>query len=112
MIITPTTFVVGAGASNDYGLPTSVELRKEAHNLNPQHKAYQLILTANLCTPEQLNKILDDLRSQGTRSIDEFLFARQDDAATMKVGRALIALLLASHFHSVNLPDALGGPRD
>ena len=112
MIITPTTFVVGAGASNDYGLPTSVELRREAHNLNPQHEAYQLILTANLCTPEQLNKILDDLRSQGTRSIDEFLFARQDDAATMKVGRALIALLLASHFHSVSLPDALSGPRD
>ena len=113
MITTPTTFVVGAGASNDYGLPTSVKLRKEAHNLNPQHTAYQLILRANLCTPEQLNKILDDLRSQGTRSIDEFLFARQDDAVTMKVGRALIALLLGSHFTRASSPDALGaGPPD
>ena len=112
MITTPTTFVVGAGASNDYGLPTSVGLRKEAHDLNPQHTAYQLLLTANLCTPEQLTKILDDLRSQGTRSIDEFLFARQADTVTMKVGRALIALLLASHFDKVSSPEALGGPRD
>ena len=30
----------------------------------------------------------------------------------MKVGRALIALLLAKHFHTVTSPDALGGPRD
>ena len=113
MITKPTTFVVGAGASNDYGLPTSVELRQEAQSLNPQHPAYQLILIAKLCTPEQLNKILDDLRNQGTSSIDEFLFARQDDAVTMRVGRALIALLLANHFPSVSSPDALGaGPPD
>ena len=108
MITTPTTFVIGAGASKDYGLPTSVELRNEAHDLNPQHAAYQLVLEAKLCTPEQLNNVLDDLRSQGTRSIDAFLFARRDDAITMKVGRALIALLLANHFPKVSSPDALG----
>ena len=49
------------------------------------------------------------VRAQGR---DEFLYARQDDAITMKVGRALIALLLASHFSKVSSPDALGGPRD
>ena len=108
MITTPTTFVIGAGASKDYGLPTSVELRNEAHDLDPQHAAYQLVLEAKLCTPEQLNNMLDDLRSQGTRSIDTFLFARQDDAITVKVGRALIALLLANHFPNVSSPDALG----
>ena len=108
MITTPTTFVVGAGASKDYGLPTSVELRQEAHKLNPRRTAYQLIIAAELCTPEQLNAILDDLRSQGTGSIDEFLFARQDDEITMKVGRALIALLLGSRFPGVISPDALG----
>ena len=108
MITTPTTFVVGAGASNDYGLPTSFQLRQEAHKLNPRHTAYQMILAANLCTPEQLDAILDDLRSQGTRSIDEFLFARQNDAVTMRVGRALIALLLGSHFYNVRSPDSLG----
>ena len=108
VITRPTTFVVGAGASKDYGLPTSGELRMAANNLTPKNTAYQLILRANLCTPEQLNKILDDLRSQGTTSIDEFLFARQDDEVTMKVGRALIALLLANHFHKVKLPNTLG----
>ena len=112
MIRRPTTFVVGAGASNDYGLPTSVELRMEANSLTPQHRAYQLIHRNGLCTPAQLNEVLEDLRSQGTTSIDEFLFARQDDAITMKVGRALIALLLARYFLRVSSPDKLGGSRD
>ena len=95
MITTQTTFVVGAGASNDYGLPTSVELRMEANSLTPHHTAYQLIHRNGLCTPEQLNEVRDDLRSQGTMSIDEFLFARQHDAVTMKVGRALIGNYVA-----------------
>ena len=108
MISRPTTFVVGAGASKDYGLPTSGELRMEANNLTPRRTAYQLILHNRLCTPEELNKVISDLRNQGTASIDEFLFARQDDVVTMKVGRALIALLLANHFHKVKLPNTLG----
>ena len=108
MITTPTTFVVGAGASNDYGLPTSAELRIEANGLTPNHTAYQLIYRKGLCTPKELTKVVADLRSQGTTSIDEFLFARQDDAVTMEVGRALIALLLANNFHKVKSPDTLG----
>ncbi len=79
MITTPTTFVIGAGASKDYGLPISSDLRKEAHGLLPQHSVYQLIHEAGLCTPDKLNQILDDLRNQGTPSIDEFLFTRQPD---------------------------------
>ena len=71
---------------------------RKAESLNPRQPAYQLILTADLCTAGQLDEILDDLRQQGTSSIDEFLFARQDDEVTMRVGRALIALLLAGPF--------------
>ena len=108
MITTPTTFVIGAGASKDYGLPISSDLRKEAHELLPQHSVYQLIHEAGLCTPHKLNEILDDLRNQGTPSIDEFLFARQHDKTTMDVGRALIALLLARSLPDVKLPDSLG----
>lgn len=108
MITHPTTFVVGAGASNDYGLPTSATLRQKAQSLTPQHDAYQLLLSTELCRPKQLNTILDDLRHQGTSSIDEFLFARQDDEVTMRVGRALIALLLATHFPKIKSPDTLG----
>ena len=112
MITRPTTFVVGAGASNDYGLPTSVDLRGEANSLTSHDAAYQLIHQKSLCTPKELNEVLDDLRRQGTTSIDEFLFARQGNPVAMKVGRALIALLLANHFHEVKLPDALGRPPD
>ena len=84
----------------------------KANNLNPHDTTYQLILRNGLCAPEELNKVVADLRSQGTTSIDEFLFARQDDAVTMRVGRALIALLLADRFHTVKLPDTLGLPLD
>ena len=108
MITTPTTFVVGAGASNDYGLPTSAELRMEANHLAPHDTAYQLIIGSDLCTPEKLNKVRDDLRTQGTTSIDEFLFTRQDDPVAMKIGRALIALLLAKRFDKVESHDSLG----
>ena len=71
MITTRTTFVVGAGASNDYGLPTSVELRMEANSLTPHHTAYQLIHRNGLCTPTQLNKVLEDLRSEGKSATDD-----------------------------------------
>ena len=107
MITTPTTFVIGAGASKDYALPISSDLRKEAHGLLPQHSVYQLIHEAGLCTPDKLNEILDDLRNQGTPSIDEFLFTRQPDKTTMNVGRALIALLLGRRFSDVKSPDTL-----
>ena len=108
MITTPTTFVIGAGASKDYGLPISSGLRAEAHGLRPRHSVYHLILSAELCTPDKLNAILDDLRNQGTQSIDEFLFARRHDKTTMDVGRVLIALLLARRLPDVKLPDSLG----
>ena len=114
MITTPTTFVVGAGASTDYGLPTSADLREEADFLRHRNPvAYKLILEAELCSPEQLNRIVDDLSNQGTSSIDEFLFARQHDPLTMKVGRALIALLLGRRLNEVKRPHSLGaGPTD
>ncbi len=113
MITKPTTFVVGAGASKDYGLPTSAELREEAHRLIPEYGDYQLICEATFCTLKQLNNVLHDLRNQGTKSIDEFLFARQDDAVAMKVGRALIALLLGHRFRKLRSPDSLdAGPID
>ena len=108
MITTPTTFVIGAGASKEYGLPISSDLREEAHGLLPQHSVYHLIHEAGLCTPTRLNAILDDLRKQGTQSIDEFLFTRQSDKTTMDVGRALIALLLAHRLPDVDSPNDLG----
>ena len=108
MITTPTTFVVGAGASKVYGLPTSAELRREAYMLKPNDPAYKLCYLSNICENYQLVDILEDLRNQGTSSIDEFLFARQGSEITMKVGRALIALLLGRHFPNVRSPDALG----
>ena len=114
MITTPTTFVVGAGASTDYGLPTSADLRDEVYNLRIRNPvAYKLILEAELCSREQLNRIVDDLSNQGTSSIDEFLFARQDDPLIMKVGRALIALLLGRRLNEVKPPRSLdAGPTD
>src|SRR6185436_12129563 len=43
VIRTRTTFVVGAGGSVPYGLPTAIELRKQAIALKPDSDVYQLL---------------------------------------------------------------------
>src|SRR6267142_5076629 len=93
MIKTPTTFVIGAGASCSYGLPAAEGLHKAALRLEPESVLYQLLLTCAFSV-EQLNGFLVDLRRNPTESIDSFLEKRQDRPDTMKVGRAVMAGLM------------------
>jgi hypothetical protein len=94
MIRTPTTFVVGAGAGVGYGLPTSRDLVQRARKLKPGNDKYQLLMTAGI-TPGELNDFLADLRQHPARSIDAFLESRQHHQERMKVGRALLAVMMA-----------------
>ncbi len=93
MITTHTTFVIGAGASVPYGLPTGKELAKRARKLTPKDAGYQLILSQGV-EPGLLSAFLRDLTQHGGESIDEFLEQRQDSPETMKIGRLLIAGLM------------------
>jgi hypothetical protein len=103
VISTPTTFVIGAGASKGLlDLPTATDLRAEALALRPESLTFQLLLNlAGQPTPEwpgidlaSLETVLDDLRDHPAPSIDAYLESRQPDARTMQIGRTLIALLL------------------
>src|SRR2546426_8260559 len=106
MIRTPTTFVVGAGASRPYGLPVARDLHARARALSPQSDAYQLLVlsshspeiaTSSGITPitvELLNNVLEDLRQSPAPSIDAFLESRQSQPETMRVDRAILAMLM------------------
>lgn len=95
MIQTPTTFIIGAGASCAYGLPAAAGLHEKAKALSPAATAYQLLLETREATAVQLNDFLDDLRAHPAPSIDAFLESRQDDQQTMRIGRLVIAVLMA-----------------
>lgn len=97
MISTATTFVIGAGASCAYGYPTATELHAKALALRPANDDYQLLIEHGrdrAFSVEQLNAVLDDLRLHPADSIDAYLESRQQDATTMKIGRALISTLM------------------
>jgi hypothetical protein len=97
MIRTRTTFVVGAGASKSYGLPTAAELKGIATGLNPQREFGQLLIRH--ATPrislDQLTAFVTDLRDHPAQSIDVYLENRHYEPMALPIGKALIASLLA-----------------
>jgi hypothetical protein len=90
MITTPTTFVIGAGASQPYGLPVASALRRYAANLEPRAVAYRFLVHTGI-DAAALNEFLADLREHPADSIDAFLESRQDRPSTMAIGKAVIA---------------------
>lgn len=93
MIGTPTTLVVGAGASKPYGLPVGTELFDRAKSLKPASDLYQLLRELHP-EPERLDRFLADLRAHPAHSIDAFLETRQTEADVMSVGRSVLAGLM------------------
>jgi hypothetical protein len=95
MIATPTTFVIGAGASHAFGLPTAPQLRSKATGLVPRSTMYQLLIASGTVKPQAVNEFLEDLRQHPAPSIDAFLESRQHDETAMRIGHLLIAILMA-----------------
>jgi hypothetical protein len=103
MIKTPTTFIVGAGASCDHGLPAGEALRALAVGLQFSDAAYQFLLQSGL-DPKVIRNVLAELRADTTApSIDAFLTPRQHRSDVMEVGRALIAILLGAAMGSCDI---------
>jgi len=96
-----TTFVVGAGASKSYHLPTAGDLFKEASGLarhygDPRelNAIYELLLCCDV-SPEVLHDALIDLKAHGGPSIDQYVQQRQRfQPQFANVGKLLIAALL------------------
>ena len=93
MIKTPTTFIIGAGASCGYGLPTGVRLLEMARELGARSNVYQLLLACSFTTDE-LETFISELRRVPVMSLDSFLEKRQHRPETIKVGRGIIAGLM------------------
>jgi hypothetical protein len=94
MISTPTTFVIGAGASRPYGLPLGADLLELARKINAEHDIFQLLLQLSI-GGAAINRFLKDIRHTPVRSIDDYLAKRKDDASLVEVGRGVIACLMA-----------------
>jgi hypothetical protein len=62
MILTPTTFVIGAGASSPYGLPTGMQVKQRACALSQRSDMYQLILKDSSISMDTLDRFLEDLK--------------------------------------------------
>jgi hypothetical protein len=94
VITTPTTIVVGAGASKPYGLPLGFELLREAKRAreNRGRPTYDLLLHA--FRTDDVLRVIEDLESWDGPSIDEFMLTRSDDAVTQLICKGAIAGLL------------------
>lgn len=93
MILTPTVFVLGAGASVPYGLPLGVGLKQlvlenytpaDGHNAN-------LLFNVTEFSPEFVGEFVQSLRYSGLSSVDAFLERR---AEFMDVGKAMMGIEL------------------
>lgn len=102
MIETRTTFIVGAGASTPYGLPTARRLKKAATAIVEATDAWGKLCRANNIRSPQLREFLDDLRNHPAPSIDEFLETRPEQ---YDLGKSVIALLM---FAAIKKPQSQG----
>jgi hypothetical protein len=101
-----TTFVVGAGASAPYGLPTANKLGQEAKSMNVEHDVYQLLLEVLAYSGrgdhiDALAAFMKDFREHPGASIDAFLHHRRHQPETMLLGKALLAALLGRQISSL-----------
>ena len=94
MVRTPTTFIVGAGGSRPYGLPLGSGLLSEAQAVNRESDVYALLREIGI-QPGELTDFLHRIRQHPSRSIDAFLEKHHTNESIMKVGRAMIAALMA-----------------
>ena len=74
-IRTPTTFVIGAGASCAWGLPTGKDLKKKVAELSAGHDVCQFVFSAlhGQIGPAEVNRFRDELKQNPEDSIDSFL---------------------------------------
>jgi len=104
MIDTPATFIVGAGASKPYGLPTGARMRIDAGNLTAESHLYRfirLVLVRRDPTfkVDFINEFFQDLKDHTVESIDEYLEKRRVEPFAT-IGRVTIAALMGDALRS------------
>jgi hypothetical protein len=94
MVRTPTTFVVGAGASKPFHLPLGSDLLTRSKRLEASSYEYQLVLWQTRIEAKRFNEVLADLSKYPGPSIDDYLEKRRHSEDTQRIGRALIAAFM------------------
>lgn len=92
MITTPTTLVLGAGASAPFGFPTGWDLYADVCSdlTKPTKQFFQLMVNSGF-DEKELTRFRDELFYSGKSSIDAFLEGRADEQSFMTIGKAAIA---------------------
>lgn len=90
MITKPTVFILGAGASAPYGLPTGEELRKKILD-NSTNDSYQGLFAQMGYDSKKLDEFTEAFRRSGTSSIDAFLEHRPE---FLKIGKIAISIFI------------------
>ncbi|MBN8988643.1 MAG: hypothetical protein J0H42_10380 [Rhizobiales bacterium] len=92
MISTPTVFVLGAGASEPYGLPLGYQLRLnilEKYNSDTGHTAH--LTNTTPFVRKAINQFVEALKYSGLSSVDAFLERRPE---FMDIGKAMMGIEL------------------
>ncbi len=111
MITEKTTFIVGAGASEPYGLPIGSGLRSAADNLEKGSEAFELALNV-IGDPDAFLALLALLKKHPGESIDGFLQHNQHRPDVMRHGKILIAALMGKALKMAPSPVAAGNRED
>ena len=92
MIRTPTVFVLGAGASKDFGFPIGFELVQQVRNtLGPDGNIRNAFLEVTQFEGDHVDAFINALAMSGQNSVDAFLEHRRD---FMDIGKAAMAMIL------------------
>lgn len=88
--VRPTTLILGAGASNDYGFPLGIGLRDSVCRglLEDRFRAFLLALDHQ---PSEIDAFLDELQHSGYTSVDVFL---EENPDFLRIGKRAIAAAL------------------
>lgn len=108
MISTPTTFVVGAGASVPYGLPAGKEIMDVARTLNHESRSFLFKMVQEIVSggAGRLNDFLNALRDNDDETVDDFLDSQPE---FVSVGAAVIVAFLG---HRINQAVSRQHPSD
>src|SRR2546422_10324367 len=96
-IRTPTTFVIGAGASCAWRLPTGQGLKQKVVSLTPNDDVLQFVYSAlhQQIGPAEVNRFRDELKEHPEDSIDSFLQNRRSQPKPLLIVKMLMAGALA-----------------
>lgn len=89
-----TAFIIGAGASKAYSLPTGEDLRQEIFNMRVNYGIFENQIFSSWYNREKYISFIDTFKLSGQKSIDTFLKTHPEFE---NEGKACIAYIIKTH---------------